>query len=283
MKAASGVKVVAVVLTIFVAQTICAAPAHVIRFIASGARVGLCDTMGWHDVLTFYNTTDTTATVRVLGISNGTPRSTSPDTIDLQPGAVVWADHVLHSAWEPASEQAGNLWIMHLDVPEGVVIESRDEMFEGNACVASPSPAFSLGKVSLPIFRTAVPANQPQVHLGTDVGSKDAHINVGIYNQSQIIANAHIEVRRSCDNTVVDKRDAQVPPDTIVQVTGLRKGSNFSPPCGPNAAIFDWLRYTVITVDEPSMTFATVVGGSLNAIPGLAPEVGLGIPTNARY
>jgi hypothetical protein len=282
MSSASGARTLAAgVALLFVAQTICAAPAHVIRFAATDARqVGDCERMGWHDTLTFYNTTDTTATVRILGISNGTPAQMSPDHIDLPPGNVVWADLVLHSAWEPGNS---TIWIMHLDVPEGVVIESRDEMFERNACVASPSPPFSLGKISLPVFRASVPANQTQIHLGTDLGAKDVHINVGIYNQSQIAANAHIEVRRSCDNFVVDSRDVQIAPDTIVQVTGLHNGSNIAPACGTSATVAPWLRYTVVSVDEPSMTFATVVGESLNAIPGLAPEIGLGIPTNARY
>lgn len=130
MNAMSVLRVFSASLALFVAQSICAAPAHVIRFIAAGARVGPCETMGWADVLTFYNTTETTATVKVLGISNGTPSRTSPDKIDLPPGTVVWADTVLRSAWEPAGGQGSSvLWIMHLDVPEGVIIESRDEMF----------------------------------------------------------------------------------------------------------------------------------------------------------
>ena len=125
-----------------------------------------------------------------------------------------------------------------------------------------------------------MPANQPQVHLGTDLGVKDARINVGIYNQSQSVANAHIEVRRSCDNSVVDARDVQVPPDALIQVGGLRKGLDT---CLSNPTTQGWLRYTVVTVDQPSMTFATAISGQLNTTSGLAPEVGLGIPSNARY
>ncbi len=278
MKPASTVRLLAAGMALLLACTLYAAPAHVIRFNASGPRVGVCNTLTWHDNLTFYNTTDSTVTVRVLGISNGTPFSTSPDRIDIPPGHVVLAD-VLGSAWLPTNDRAPGLWIMHLDVPEGVIIESRNEMFQGSACIL-PFPPLSLGKVSLPVFRAAVPANQPQVHLGTDIGSKDARINVGIYNQSDVIANAHIEVRRSCDSSLVDARDVQVPPDTLVQFAGFQKGADT---CGSDATTFRWMRYTVITVDEPSMTFATSLSGELNVIPGLAPEVGIGIPTNARY
>jgi hypothetical protein len=280
IKVMSVVRLLSAGMGLLLARTLGAAPAHVIRFDASGPRANVCDTLTWRDNLTFYNATDSTVTVRVLGISNGTPSSTSPDRIDIPPGHVVWADLVLRSAWLPIDNRAPGIWMMHLDVPEGVIIESRDEMFQGSACISSPFPPSSLGKVSLPVFRAAVPANQPQVHLGTDIGSKDARINVGIYNQSDVIANAHIEVRRSCDNSLVDSRDVQIPPDSLVQFAGFRKGLNI---CGSNASTFNWLRYTVITVDEPSMTFATALSGELNVIPGLAPEVGIGIPGNARY
>ncbi|HEV7426396.1 MAG TPA: hypothetical protein VGQ46_08505 [Thermoanaerobaculia bacterium] len=258
-----------------------AAPAHVIRFTAPDAhRAGSCDTMGWGDVLTLFNTTNVPVTVRVLGISNGTPETTAPDHIDLPPGVVVQANLVLGAAWQPRGSQSGNVWMMHLDVPDGVVMESRNEMFDTYVCNAQRVELGSLGKVSLPIFRDAVPANQPQVHLGTDLGSKIARINVGIYNQAQVIANAHVEVRRSCDNAVVDSRDVQIPADTVLQVTGLQQGHSF---CSGTPATQVWLQYTVVTVDQPSMTFTSVISGQLNTVPGLAPEVGLGTPFNARY
>lgn len=282
MNSAWGVRVAAAALAVLIAHTLYAAPAHVIRFSAARANFAFCDAMGWGDVLTFYNTTAITVTVRILGISNGTPSNTNPDHIDLPPGSVVSANAVLRSSWFPnGNPQATSaLWIMHLDVPEGVVIESRDEMFDTYICTALPADLGSLGKVSLPVFRDAVPANQSQVHLGTDLGVKDARINVGIYNQSQSAANAHIEVRRACDNSVVDARDVQVPPDALIQVGGLRKGPDT---CLANPTTQGWLRYTVVTVDQPSMTFVTVLSGELNIVPGLAPEIGMGIPTNARY
>jgi hypothetical protein len=231
-------------------------------------------------VLTFYNTTNTIATVRVLGISNGAPFSTSPDKIDVPPGTVIWAESVLNGAWIPSGSQGSNLWMMHLDVPPGVIVESRDEIFLTDSTLIGLPQSTSLGKVSLPVFREAVPANEQQIHLGTDLGGKPARVNVGIYNQSQIIANAHIEVRRSCDNSVVDTRDVQVPADTLIQITGLQVGVST---CAPFGTTYRWLRYTVVTVDQPSMTFTTVLSDRLNPTPGLAPEVQLGAPVSVRY
>src|SRR5207247_7811530 len=98
---------------------------------------------------------------------------------------------------------------MHLDIPSGIVVESRNEIILTDMCSGVLPPVSvtrSVGKTSLPIFQAAVPANQPQVYLGADIGSKDARINVGIYNQGDVTARAHIEVRRECDNAVVDSR-----------------------------------------------------------------------------
>ncbi len=277
MSVTGKVRTLALWISLVAVHTVGAAPAHVLRFQASGLPFG-CTTITWRDVLTFYNTTGASATVRVLGISNGSTFQANPDRIDVPPGTVVWADLALQGAWIP--QNGPRLWIMHLDVPEGILVESRDEIIVGDSCVTIPVPLVSLGKTSLPVFRAAVLANEPQIYLGTDVGAKDARTNVGIYNQGQVSANAHIEVRRSCDNSVVDARDVQVPPDTILQFTGFAKGANT---CAATATTPNWLRYTVITVDQPSMTYAVTLSETRNVVPGLAPEIGIAIPVNARY
>lgn len=261
------------------AQPGLAAPAFVIRFFGSPVTIG-CDTVTWSDILTFYNATDVPVTVRIVGVSNGSPNRTSPDSIVLPPHTLVYPEQLLITAWIPDTGRLPKLWMMQLDIPDGVVIESRNEVFLTNSCIIFPNFAVSLAKVSMPVFRSAVPANQQQVHLGTDVGSKDAHINVGIYNQSHVVANAHIEIRRSCDDTVIDARDVQIPPDSLEQFTNFRKGPNVGCSAGMS---YNVGRYTLVTVDQPSMTFATVLGHGLNVIPGIAPEVGLGMPSSARF
>src|SRR5438067_2375382 len=199
-----------------------ALPVHVLRFVPAGPTVG-CKAVFWHDTLTFYNPSSSTVTVRVLGISNGGPFRSDPPSFMIPGGTVVDADVALHGAWSP--KNGDPIWIMHLDIPDGVMMESRNEIRVGDVCIAE-NPVISAGKISLPIFRELVPANEPQVHLGTDVGSRDAHINIGIYNQGAVTANAHVEVRRACDNTVVDSRDVTVPPDAMTQFAGLAKGKD---------------------------------------------------------
>lgn len=281
MSLKSGGRALVLVLALVTVPSVNAAPAFVIRFIGARTTTG-CDTVTWSDILTFYNTTDSPLTVRILGISNGTPNRTTPDVIELPPRAVVYPDQILNTAWIPKGDGLPLLWIMNLDVPKGVVIESRDEIFLTNSCILLPFNAVSLAKVSMPVFRAVVPANEEQVHLGTDVGSKNAHINVGVYNQSDVVANAHIEVRRSCDGSVTDARDVQVPAASVVQFNGFQKGPNVVG-CSTSPFTYNYGRYTVVRVDQPSVTFVTVIGNELNLIPGISPEVGLGMPTNARF
>ena len=258
------------------AQITSAAPAHVLR-LAAPAPGGTCSAVSWKDVLTFYNTTAQPLTVRILGISNGGTIHTDPDAITVPAGAAVSADAVLGDAWRP--QNGSNLWIMHLDAPIGIIAESRNEILVADMCSGVLPPASvtrSADKSSLPIFQTAAPANASQVYLGTDAGSKEARINVGIYNQSSLPANAHIEIRRECDNSLADSRDVIVPPDTMMQFTGFAKGANT---CAPSGTTPNWLRYTVITVDQPSMTYAIALSDTRDAL--TTPEVV--VPSNVRY
>jgi hypothetical protein len=235
--------------------------------------------VGWKDILTFYNLSSQPLTVRIVGISNGGAARITPDSIEVPPGAVISADTVLADAWRP--QNGSNLWMMHLDIPSGIVIESRDEILVGDTCTGALPPVSvtrSAGKASLPIFRAAVPANSPQIYLGTDVGSKDARINVGIYNQGDVAASAHVEVRRECDNSVVESRDVFVPSDTLMQFTGFNTGPNA---CSPTGATASWLRYTIITVDQPSMTYVIALSEKRDDL-GI-PQIGIAVPANVSY
>jgi hypothetical protein len=76
------------------------------------------------------------------------------------------------------------------------------------------------------------------VHLGTDLGVSDSRTNVGIYNASDREANARIEIRRACDNAVVDQRTVTVPANTTSQIGGLVKGIDT---CGGTPSTFAWI------------------------------------------
>src|SRR5439155_14391174 len=145
------------------------------------------------------------------------------------------------------------LWVLHLDIPDGVVAESRDEYYVSfGISELLPAPR---GKVSMPIFRQLVAAGSPQVHVGTDLGGNDSRVNVGIYNAGVQTATASVEIHRACDGAVMDSRAVLIPANTIVQTGGMVVG----PSTCPSATIQSWARYTVVTVSQPSLTFVSNV------------------------
>ena len=102
-------------------------------------------------------------------------------------------------------------WVLHVDVPAGVLIESSDQVFETLPCIHN-DPAGPAVKTSLPVFRSLVPAGVRQVKLGTDLGAVAMHHNAMIYNGGNQTATASIEVRRNCDDHTVDSRTVTIEP-----------------------------------------------------------------------
>src|SRR4029077_16771278 len=145
----------------------------------------------------------------------------SPTTLSLPPGEAVMLPQAALS-WVPISFDPIPMWVVHMDIPDGVAIESRDEIAYVEHIVLEPFVRpIATGKVSMPVIRTLTPAGVPQIKLGTDIGTTTARQNVAIYNAGQQPALASIEVRRACDNSVVDNRTVTINPNTIIQVGGL--------------------------------------------------------------
>src|SRR4051794_18742539 len=84
-----------------------------------------CNPLRWRDRVLLYNRTSSPTAARVLGISDGPPNAANPDVVPLPPGTVVDLDSKLGGAWRPVSFVATQwLFVMHLDVPEGVTVDS---------------------------------------------------------------------------------------------------------------------------------------------------------------
>jgi hypothetical protein len=161
--------------------------------------------------------------------------------------------------------------VVRLHVPDEVALESV--LFIGTQSAPAGAPPVvrpqRYGKVRLPVVRALAPANQAQVHLATWLGDPSeipSRLNVGIFNAGAVAANAHVQVRQACDERVIDERTITVPPNTLVQTNGLRTAEDACPETtggtvgGTHADI-----YTVITVDQPSLTFVSNLAN--NAIP----------------
>ena len=249
-------------------QRALAADAYLVRFSAGVFVAGTCNLLIWHDNVTFFNSGMSPVVVRIIGNSDGPALITTPDSFVVPANHTVSLDDVLGRAWIPASQLEHIdaqyiLYVLHIDVPAGVSLQSNDEVYILNGCVGPPVFPESYGHVSLPVFDRLAKAGRAQVYLGTDLGVRASRTNVGIYNAGDQQATAHIELRRVCDDSVADMRTVVIPANRTVQIGGLMKGADT---CGSQATY--WMRYTVVEVDRPSLTFVTTIATDHVVVPG---------------
>jgi hypothetical protein len=137
------------------------------------------------------------------------------------------------------------------------------------------------GKTQLPVFRALVPASQRQVIRGLSIGDVAGHINVAIYNAGSNIASATIEVHRACDGAITETRNVVIGPNIAEQFNGfgIPETSNACAPLDPSSGLSS-LAYVIVTVDQPSLTFASILGSvsttnnlpvsTIQVMPGIA-------------
>lgn len=234
---------------------------YLIEFNAAGPSFPAnCVQFVWTDDVQFYNSSTSEAVVRLLGLSNGGMVPGAATTLALAPGETsTLAAGVL---WQPKRTQPDvpvPLWVTHLDVPSGVIVASHGQLgmtspLCGPPIGAPPTLAASaLGRYPLPVFAALVPPTIRQFHLGTGFGNEDSHINVAVYNAASVTANARIDVLQACDHSLIETRNVQVRPDTILQVGGFNRGT-----CPLST-------YDVeVVVDQPSLSYVSTVA---NAFP----------------
>jgi hypothetical protein len=276
MKAAIASAVLGVLLTSY-SPTVLGGDAYIVMFKAIGASTG-CRSVVWASDAVFYNQNAVPVTVRLVDGSVGVVPIGEP-TLLLPPG-VPTSMALQRPSWAPSgSEQSTYVfWVTHLDVPSGVIIDSRDTFREELSCI--PEQFDRLKKVAMPVFRSLVPAGTPQVKLGTDGGGFIARENVAIFNAGDRSATATIEIRDACNTQVLDARTVTVPAKTIAQFGGLTTG--FSS-CGTGGAP-DYMRYTVVTVDQPSFSVVTTIASEqLCSFGVLTPVVELGVNTTTDF
>jgi hypothetical protein len=246
-----------------------AAEVYVVRFWTDIAQVSptLCYRVGWRDHLLFRNTADQDLSVRALSVSNGFELA-DPDPLVIpahQMRSVLIVPQPGESAFRPnwiPRSQAYIFLVNRLDVPDGVVVESRGEIYgpgphdQPLPCPISIPLGFAsvLGSISLPVVRTLTPAGVEHVSLAADVGSRRQRTNVGVYNGGASPANVRMELRRSCDDVAVATRTAVIPATSVTQFTGLSdpRGSGCS-----REGVPEHSRYTVVLMDQPGFSFVT--------------------------
>jgi hypothetical protein len=199
----------------------------------------------WEDDIVFHNSADEDRLVRLLGVSNGELRE-PPDQLLVPSGRTVSVRGKV--TWMPRVPVPH--WVVHLEVPSGVTIQSRAEAHSDFCGGAPPSPTPELGAFTLPVFRALTPAGVRRVLLGADLGSESSYVNVGIYNAGTTNASASIELRQGCGDSLLAHRTVGIPPNSIVQVTGL----NGIPSACPTVQ-GSWMRYVAVTVDQQSLSY----------------------------
>ena len=245
-------KVLAVVVTLSVASTSrsLASEAYVIGFRAeSSVAYGSCSLIFWTPDLILHNAGAQDASVRLLGLSN-----------NIQPGLtteVTVPPHRtrsgLHLLGQIPGGQLPFLWVAKLDIPEGIVAQSRVEASPSDCGHTRPPEPPSYGTFSLPITRSLTPPNSTKVHLGADLGGQGTYANVGVYNAAVESAHATVELRQACDDALLDQRTITIPGNTIVQLGGL-DGPLTS--CATGTTLGSaWVRYVSVTVDQPSLSY----------------------------
>lgn len=200
------------------------------------------------DVL-FYNTNQSPARIRLVEVSNGPLLTTDRELI--VPPAKSTSIARANKAWHPDS--TAPLWVTHLDVPPGVIVESRISV--GQLCtVCGNIPNIGIfGKLSFPVVRTWQTPLVPRIHLGTDLHAVPARNNVAVYNDAGFTAHAHVEVHQMCDETIIDRRDFDIPAKTVIQVNNL-----LAAPSGcATADAGSEYTYVAVTVDQPSISWVS--------------------------
>jgi hypothetical protein len=209
----------------------------------AATQLSRCTWLFWDADVRFFNVRDTPAVVRILHVSNG--GST------LSPDLMIPANGSVRSRVAAAAEPP--MWMMHFEVPDGVLAEGRLEMVEKENyfCSSLPPNENPMAKLSMPIFSRLAPAGEPQYHLGTDLGEQRVRLNVGIYNAGVSAAAAHVVVHRPfCRDTAGIFVDATVEPDTLEQL------SMGTVTCQDGTW---WPAYVSVTVNQPSLSFVSTL------------------------
>lgn len=251
-----GLRMVLAALLASMASVGSAADAFVVRFNTGvGGDTAPCNSFYWQDELIFHNAGTARATIRLLGVSNG--QVSNPLPLLLDPGSTRSSLGPEFPNWVPDSRPV--LWAAHLEVPDAVVMTSRAlvRRFTPCPCERFHGCVTTYAGLTLPVNRSLVPPGVPSYHLGADVGGHEpladaisTHINVTILNAGEVTASASIEVRNANDDTVLGRLSDAVPANTVTQVRVAVYRSE-----GP--IVLAWERYVVVTVDQPSLSFAT--------------------------
>lgn len=236
---------------LFVVSPLQARDVYVLQGRAIGSPVDDCIRLRWVGEVLFYNNGSAAEVIMLRNVSNGGPAPGVSRQFVIPPHAGTTLSENVD--WRRAIPEG--VWVLHMDVPDSVSVESRIEIGEESCALGSPPVDGARGRIMYPVFETQQPANVGKIHLGTDLSLIPTRNNVTVYNAGGEAATARVEVRQLCDNQIVDARFFAVAADTAVQVTGLSTATT----C---ATAKPYLTYVTVSVDQPSLSWVTSIANT---------------------
>jgi hypothetical protein len=239
----------------------------------------------WQSRLMLSNTTDQELTVSLLSVSNGQRRADARD-LTISPRHTVSVEGY-DTNWQPDVPETtpAIIWVNQLEIPDGVAVADRGEVFLAEPGSATPLCNFgytSRAGLTFRVVEQLTPAGVSQYHLGADIGDGDtlatrldARINVGVFNASSEPAGATVEVRCSSPSKLETRPDElaatlhlAIPPNTLVQQTALPSTAAASCRLHFGTPFF----HVIVTSDQPGFSYAAALSNqALPKFPGFSP------------
>lgn len=223
-----------------------------------GIEPPLChESLTWNADAILHNLTDDVRTVTVVDTSPGKPSHGDTVTIEGRRSRAL-----SRLPERPDFALGASMWITRLEVPDGIQVEGRLEYIFDSCGRFLPPNDLAAGKVALPVFDHLTAAGEPQVHFGTDLGVQPARYNVGVFNAGDTSATAVVEVTRpACLGDQKVTRSLAVPPGTLVQESLFEIGTGCTGQHN-DLSVGQWVTYTTVTVDQPSLSYVVALSGS---------------------
>lgn len=220
---------------------------------------GTCSVFQWDADTVFYNLSNASVTVDLIGVSNEPINPTATRSFSIPAGTAASVRQHTRAGWQPLS--GDGMWISHVRTSGPVAAES--ELLPSQLTLFCPGPGPSTlqtyGKTALPVFRALVPSGQRQTITGLTLGDVESHIYAFVYNGGTSAADVTIEVRRACDGSLVLTQHGSIPANTIRQFDAAPRPDNLGCPQVAGGVGLYRLAFATVTVSQPSLAFAAML------------------------
>lgn len=232
---------------------------YVLRFSSPGPWLNVCSHVQWVDRLFFHNASTLPATVTLVETTYPIPAA-APHEVTVAAGHVVSVDDLTFQ-WDPQSLGAANpqtLGVAHFTVPNSVDVTSRTgsgAVICTGSCLCA-TEYIRQGNVPQRVYDELIPANTADVHVGTDLPGISSRTNVAVYNAGSESAVVTIELRETCNDSLLASQQLTIPPSSVSMASGM---SAELQPCPNTRAFFDRGTYVRVVSSQPGLSWVTTL------------------------